>query len=132
MRRATAGERGPALRLQPIVYTTNPEASVDWYTTVLGFEPSYRSEVWTAFEAGGSTLGIHRVESLPERGRVELSLVTAEPLEAVELRLADHGIEPSKGIADEAFGRTLVLEDPDGTPVHVTEDLNRGSRVQNS
>lgn len=109
------------MRLQPIVYTTDPEASVDWYADVLGIKPSYQSDVWTSFDTDGATLGIHRVDSLPERGRVELSLVTAEPLEAVELRLGDHGIEPSRGIADEAFGRSLLLEDPDGTPVQVNE-----------
>jgi catechol-2,3-dioxygenase len=109
------------VRLQPIIYTTDPAPVVDWYATVIGIEPSYRSDVWTAFDADGATLGIHRVEALPDRGRVELSLVTAEPLEAVELRLADHGIEPARGIADEAFGRSLLLEDPDGTPVQINE-----------
>jgi catechol-2,3-dioxygenase len=47
--------------------------------------------------------------------------VTAEPLEAVLLRLADHGIEPQQGIQDETFGRSIVLHDPDGTPVQVNE-----------
>lgn len=109
------------MRLQPIVYTTDPAVAVDWYATVLGIKPSYQSDVWTSFETDGATLGIHRVDSLPDRGRVELSLVTAEPLEAVELRLADHGIEPSRGIADEAFGRSLLLEDPDGTPLQINQ-----------
>lgn len=109
------------MRLQPIVYTTDTAAAAAWYGTVLGIEPSYQSDVWTSFDANGATLGIHRVETVPPLGRVELSLVTAEPLEAVELRLADHGIEPARGIADEAFGRSLLLEDPDGTPVQVNE-----------
>lgn len=115
------------MRLQPIVYTSDTDSSVDWYANVLGIKPSYQSDMWTAFDLDGGTLGIHHVESLPERGRVELSLVTAEPLEAVELRLADHGIEPSRGIADEAFGRSLVLEDPDGTPVQINEHVSQGS-----
>ena len=109
------------MRLQPIVYTTDTAATATWYATVLGIEPAYQSDVWTSFDTEGATLGIHRVEAVPERGRVELSLVTAEPLEAVVLRLADHGIEPARGIADEAFGRSLLLEDPDGTPVQVNE-----------
>ena len=109
------------MKLQPIIYTTDMAAAVSWYSTVIGSEPGYQSDVWTSFDLGGSALGVHRVESLADRGRVELSLVTAEPLEAVLLRLADHGIEPTQGIQDETFGRSIVLEDPDGTPVQVNE-----------
>lgn len=109
------------MNLQPIIYTDNTEAAVEWYGLVIGSKPSYQSDMWTSFDIDGAALAVHRVESTPERGRVELSLVTTEPLEAVVLRLADHGIEPTRGIADEAFGRSLVLEDPDGTPVQINE-----------
>ena len=109
------------MKLQPIVYTANTKAAVAWYGDVLGIKPSYQSDMWTSFDVGDAALGIHHVDELPERGRVEISLVTAEALEMVELRLADHGIEPKRGISDEAFGRSLVLEDPDGTLVQVNE-----------
>lgn len=109
------------MKLQPIVYTENMNGAVKWYGDVIGVEPAYQSDIWTSFDLNGATLGVHRVESLAERGRVELSLVTAEPLEAVLLRLADHGIEATQGIQDETFGRSIVLHDPDGTPVQVNE-----------
>lgn len=109
------------MKLQPIIYTEDMNRAVGWYGTVIGNEPASQSDMWTSFDLDGATLGIHRVETLAERGRVELSLVTAEPLEAVLLRLADHGIEPQQGIQDETFGRSIVLHDPDGTPVQVNE-----------
>lgn len=109
------------MKLQPIIYTADTEAAVNWYGTVLGSKPSYQSDMWTSFDLDSSTLGVHFIEALPERGRVELSLVTTEPLEAVLLRLADHAIEPTRGISEETFGRSIVLEDPDGTPVQVNE-----------
>lgn len=109
------------MKLQPIVYTENVSEVVKWYGNVIGVEPAYQSDMWTSFDLDGATLGVHRVESLAERGRVELSLVTAEPLEAVLLRLGDHGIEAKQGIQDETFGRSIVLQDPDGTPVQVNE-----------
>ena len=109
------------MRLQPIIYTGNMEAAVDWYGAVLDTEPTYRSDVWTSFDVEGAALGVHRVETLSERGRVELSLVATEPLEAILKRLNDGGIEVQRGIADEAFGRSLLLQDPDGTPVQVNE-----------
>jgi predicted enzyme related to lactoylglutathione lyase len=109
------------VRLQPIVYTTQMDPTVEWYATVIGIDPSYRSDVWSSFAIGDASLGIHRVDTLAERGRVELSLVTGEPLEAVLLRLADHGVEATRGIQDETFGRSVVFQDPDGTPVQVNE-----------
>ncbi len=109
------------MKLQPIIYTTDTAAAVVWYGAVLGSKPTYQSDVWTSFDVGDATLGVHLIEELPERGRLELSLVTAEPLEAVMLRLADHGIEPATAIADETFGRSFTLEDPDGTPVQINE-----------
>jgi uncharacterized glyoxalase superfamily protein PhnB len=109
------------VKLQPIIYTEDMKRAVDWYGTVIGSEPAFRSDMWTSFDLDGATLGIHRADSLAERGRVELSLVTTEPLEAVLLRLADHGIEPKQAIQDQPFGRSIVLDDPDGTPVQVNE-----------
>jgi catechol-2,3-dioxygenase len=109
------------MRLQPIIYTESMDTAVQWYETVIGIEPSYRSDVWTSFDVDGAMLAVHRTDTVPDRGRVELSLVTAEPLEAVLLRLADHRIEPARGIQDETFGRSVILEDPDGTPVQVNE-----------
>ena len=79
-------------------------------------------ELGIALVLGGASLGVHRTDAVPDRGRVGLSLVTAEPLEAVLLRLADHGIEPARGIQDESFGRSIILEDPDGTPVQVNDE----------
>jgi catechol 2,3-dioxygenase-like lactoylglutathione lyase family enzyme len=109
------------VRLQPIVYTTDMDASTAWYGRVLGVEPGYVSEMWTAFTVGDATLGVHRVEELPTDSRVELSLVATEPLETVLSRLEDAGLEVERGIQDEAFGRSILLRDPAGSPVQVNE-----------
>ena len=92
------------MRLQPIIYTTDMPAAVAWYSTVLGSEPTYTSDMWSSFEVAGATLGVHRVETLPDRGRVELSLVATEALHDVLARVTAAGIE-----------------DPDGSPVQVNE-----------
>jgi catechol 2,3-dioxygenase-like lactoylglutathione lyase family enzyme len=110
------------MQLQPIVYTENVPAVVEFYAKVLGIEPVYRSDMWTAFAVAGGTLGIHKVEQLPDgKGTVELSLVATEPLEAVVTRLEAAGLVLERGIKDEAFGRSILLRDPDGSPVQVNE-----------
>ena len=109
------------MKLQPIIYTKNTAAAVDWYTRVLGTEPGYRSDMWTSFGAGDATLGIHLVEALPPEGRVALSLVATEPLEALVDRLQAAGVEPVEPIREQPFGRSVLFRDPDGTPVQINE-----------
>jgi len=86
------------VRLQPIVYTTDMGAAADWYARVLGVEPAYASDMWTAFPVGDAILGVHLVEEMAEGSRVELSLVATEPLEAVVSRLEGSGVSVQRGI----------------------------------
>jgi hypothetical protein len=50
-----------------------------------------------------------------------LSLQADEPLESVAERLEAAGVPLSRGIADERFGRSMVIQDPDGLPIQVNE-----------
>jgi len=109
------------MKLQPIVYTTGMEAAVDWYRRMLGSEPAYASDVWTAFAVGDAALGIHRVEEVPAGSKVELSLIATQPLEEVIARLEASAVEITRGIQDETFGRSLVVTDPDGTAIQINE-----------
>ena len=104
--------------LMPIVYVRDMAESVAFYQR-LGFEPDVRSRsnVWTELRAGrGPVLALHAVAEGAEPGRVELSMVVEEPLERVS-ELAP----VARGIADEAFGRSVVLEDPNRLRIQVNE-----------
>lgn len=109
------------MRLQPIVYTADMDAAVNWYAKVLDVEPAFRSEMWTAIPAGDATLGIHHVSERADGSNVAISLIATEPLEAVIGRLATVGIDPAGPIEDQPFGRSVLLRDPDGAPVQVNE-----------
>lgn len=109
------------MKLQPIVYVTDMDRAAAFYTSVLGVEPTYRSAVWTSFALGGALLGLHFVDELPPNARGELSLVTKEPLEPIVDRLAEAGIAPRRGIQAELFGRSVLLQDPDGSPLQINE-----------
>ena len=101
--------------LMPIVYVEDMDASLAFYES-LGFDVLDRSPMWSRLKAGdGAALALHGAP--PEHvGRVELALVSEEPLERVAER-----VPPARGIADEAFGRSLVLEDPNGMRIQVNE-----------
>jgi catechol 2,3-dioxygenase-like lactoylglutathione lyase family enzyme len=103
--------------LMPIVYVRDMDESVAFYER-LGFEVDLqsRSQHWTELKAGdGAVLALHAAEE-GDTGQVELSMVAKEPLE----RLAE--VSPvARGIADEAFGRSIVLRDPSGLQIQVNE-----------
>jgi catechol 2,3-dioxygenase-like lactoylglutathione lyase family enzyme len=103
--------------VMPIVYVRNMDESVAFYEQ-LGFEVDIRSRSrsWTELKGRGRTLlALHSAEG-EGAGRVELSMVAEEPLE----RLAKSA-PVARGIADEAFGRSIVLEDPSGLRIQVNE-----------
>ena len=104
------------MRLQPIVYVTDMDRALRWYAALLGCEPVVRGGYWSSFALGDAQLALHLSDDAPVPGGVELSLVVTEPLEAVIGR-----VTPVRGIADEAFGRSIVVADPDGTRIQVNE-----------
>jgi catechol 2,3-dioxygenase-like lactoylglutathione lyase family enzyme len=101
--------------LMPIVYVQEMGTSIAFYER-LGFTPKSRSEMWSELAAGdGAVLALHKAPA-DHVGQVELALVAQEPLEQVaEL------VTPYRGIADEAFGRSLVVQDPNGMKIKVNE-----------
>jgi catechol 2,3-dioxygenase-like lactoylglutathione lyase family enzyme len=105
--------------LMPIVFVSDMERSIEFYSS-LGFEPRNRSTMWTELEAGDrAVLALHHAESPPAPSqRVQLALVTQDALEHVEARFGGALARP---IADEAFGRSLILRDPDGLEIQVNE-----------
>lgn len=101
----------------PIVYVDEMDASVAFYER-LGFEvdESSRGPSWAQLRAGdGAVLALHAALG-GEPGRIELAMVSEEPLERVAAIVA-----PERGITDEAFGRSLVLRDPNGLHIQVNE-----------
>lgn len=103
--------------LMPIVYVRDMDESVAFYER-LGFQVDIqsRSQNWTELKAGqGAVLALHSAEG-GKAGRVELSMVAEEPLE----RLAEVAAI-ARGIADEGFGRSVVLLDPNGLRIQVNE-----------
>jgi predicted enzyme related to lactoylglutathione lyase len=115
------------MRLQPIVYTEDMDTAAAWYGAVLGVAPEYRSEAWIAFTIGDATLGIHAVERLPDSSRVAVSLIAPGALEGIIDRLAAAGIHPEGEIQEQPFGRSVLLRDPDGSPVQVNEHRSSSS-----
>ena len=112
----------------PIVFVRDVVASVAFYQR-LGFSPAGPvNEQWTELRAGDrAVLALHASDGdgpdgpLAGHGRVELAFVAPGRLEDVLAELLEAGATIVRGIADEPFGRSLVVADPDGLPLQINE-----------
>lgn len=112
------------MKLMPIVYVTDMNRAITFYTALgLQVGAKGRSNYWTELTMGDGILALHFVESLPEKqiGRIELALVSDEPLEELVMRIKSNGLTLEREITDEAFGRSILIRDPDGLPIQINE-----------
>ena len=109
------------MRLQTIVYVTDMDRTMAWYRKVLDTDPATHGSHWSSFRVGRANLALHHTDEVRPDGRVELSLVTSHALEELVDRLDVAQIPIERGIADETFGRSLLLRDPEGMVVQVNE-----------
>jgi catechol 2,3-dioxygenase-like lactoylglutathione lyase family enzyme len=113
------------MHLMPIVYITDMNRSIAFYEALgLRVSAKQRNDYWTELSLGDAILALHKDANLPDphhNQRLILTLVTHEPLENLVEQLGRAGIQPKRAIADEAFGRSLLLHDPDGLPVQINE-----------
>jgi catechol 2,3-dioxygenase-like lactoylglutathione lyase family enzyme len=101
--------------LTTIVYVRDMDASLAFYEG-LGFTVRSRSPMWSELQAGdGAVLALHG-EIEGNAGHVEVALGADAPLETFAGRS-----DVARGIADEVFGRSLVLRDPNGLALQVNE-----------
>jgi catechol 2,3-dioxygenase-like lactoylglutathione lyase family enzyme len=125
---ARLGEEGetvtavsPTLTPLPIVYVTDMARSLQFYQA-LGFTIHHEGQMWSELRLGESRLALHGTDPLPTGPlRIELAFAAHISLEALttQLQAADMTIENE--IVDEAFGRSLLLRDPDGLPLQINE-----------
>ena len=112
------------MRVMPIRYCTDVAASLAFYRA-LGLDPDGEASpgTWTELPAASGELALHAADTasgLGSPGTVELAFVADEPLDAVRDRLLAVGYAPEE-IADEPFGRSFGVVDPDGVRVQVNE-----------
>jgi len=111
------------LKLVPIVYVTDMDRSLAWYRTLLpDAELVSASPYWSELSLGpAASLALHRTETITPGTQVGVAFEAGRPLDMLLDDLAAGGIEPHRGIADEVFGRSVQVADPDGLIIQVNE-----------
>lgn len=98
------------------------ERSLAWYQMLIP-DATVRStsQWWSELDINGSTLAFHATDQVGSGGGAGVSFEANESLESVLVRLEAAGGAPVRGIQDEPFGRSIVLQDPDGFQFQVNE-----------
>ncbi len=104
------------MQVQPIIYVSQMQRSIEWYSLLLDTSPELVSDHWTTFGVGGAIVALHASDDANAEGSVALSLVAPTPLENTAARL---GADAT--IVDHPFGRSFIATDPDGTRIQVNE-----------
>jgi hypothetical protein len=112
------------LRVQPMVHVPKMSEGLDFYQALGGrLMFGSRDGDWSLLEFNGTTLSV--LAHAPGDGRmetVELQFTSATRLEDIEEHV--RSVNPSwieRGVGDEAFGRMLKLQTPDGLLVKILE-----------
>lgn len=108
------------MRIMPIRHVADVQAAKAFWTTIgLETEVESRPGTWYEMRGGTSLLGIHGGGD-SQTPRVDMALVTEEPIEDVLERISAAGI-PNRGIVDEDYGRVIYVQDPEGLWIQIIE-----------
>ncbi len=107
--------------LMPIVYVTQMKKSLTFYKA-LGAQPIHTGQMWSQLTMGDSSFALHGIEKINKRSnQMGLALTAHQPLENIIKALKSKRIKVEGDIVDEAFGRSMLIHDPDGLPIQINE-----------
>jgi catechol 2,3-dioxygenase-like lactoylglutathione lyase family enzyme len=117
-----------------IVYVSNMDAGVRFYSEKLGLPLIYRFEdKFATVEAGNLVLAIHpKTPNTPDpgkKGSVTLGLQVDEPMARVVSRLTERGVRVTGESAPPESGTRVEFEDEDGNPIYLWEARAVSSRA---
>lgn len=109
-----------------IVYVSNMDAAIRFYTEALGLKLTFRFEDKIAgVEAGRLVVAIHpKTPNTPDpgtKGAMVLGLQADEPIERVIARLAERGVRLTGDTTRSEKAASISFEDPDGNPIEISE-----------
>ena len=110
------------MRPVTIVYVTDMDASLEFYRKLLPqADVISQSPYWSELALEGASIALHITERVEPGSQLGLALTADTPLEAIADRLASVGIPLDRDIADEAFGRSMIIRDLDGLGIQINE-----------
>lgn len=109
------------------IFVSDMDRAVKFYTETLGLKLRMRAEnFWAEVQAGDTlVLGLHPASPSAKdpgtEGSIQIGLTVDEPLEKIQARLKDAGVQFEGDIIDDEPGRFVQLRDPDGHRLYFWE-----------
>lgn len=109
------------------VFVSDMDKSIDFYTKALGMQLRMRAEnFWAEVQAGDSlVIGLHPASPSAKdpgtEGCIHIGLQVSEPLEEVQRKIGEHGIQFAGDIIADGPGRFANIADPDGNRLYFWE-----------
>ena len=117
---AAATAAAAPLTLMPIAYVRSMAESLRFYRA-LGLSLRHEGDTWSELGLGDAVLALHAMEKPPPGPSPVVAFVCRERLESLIDRLRTEGLSQPLEIVDEAYGRSLLLRDPDGLSIQINE-----------
>jgi catechol 2,3-dioxygenase-like lactoylglutathione lyase family enzyme len=113
------------MKIVTLVRVGSLERSLSFYS-LFGLKEAARRRTgrWVELELGDAVVALHEVPVVPpdaDPARVSLTFESDVPLEVLTARLSSNGYPPEVPAFDEAFGRTMMVRDPDGLLIAINE-----------
>ncbi|WP_340610306.1 VOC family protein [Xenorhabdus bharatensis] len=109
-----------------LVYVTDIARSTSFYTKIFNSEPVFSGQRYVAFSAGGEALfsiwsgGTKPDLSTPRFSEIGIMLPNSEDIDKLFLKWQQElKVKVLQEPYTEVFGRTFVIEDPDGHMIRV-------------
>lgn len=108
------------------IYVSNMDASVRFYTEVLGLKLVYRfGDNWASIHAGkGLTIGLHPAsEQMPagRKGSLAIGLELDGSIDEAVRKLEQKGVRFDGPVARAKAGSFVSFQDPDGNSLYLAE-----------
>lgn len=109
------------------IFVSDMDRSIQFYTEVLGMKLRMRADNhWAEVQAGSNlVIGIHPASPSAEPpgtpGAIHIGLSVSTPLEEIQKKLSQHGVNFVGDIIDDGPGRFANLRDPDGNRLYFWE-----------
>ncbi len=103
-----------------ILLVSNMERSKEFYRDILGLKVRHESPEWVEFLKDGAVLAIHKSKIKVTNEHAMLNFITSD-IEDVKSMLISKGVKPYRDIQEDANGKYMIIEDPDGYKILVAE-----------
>ncbi len=103
-----------------ILLVSNMERSKEFYKDILGLRIKYESPEWVEFLKDGAVLALHKSKIKVTNDRAMLNFITSD-INDVRSILKSKGVRFYKDIEEDANGKYMIIEDPDGYKILIIE-----------